>query len=71
MISKRAAAHELAQQKLAAHTATIRTLINRYNIAPEKVDYNAEMSELRRNNPKDLKLLKIAESEAYIQAREK
>ncbi len=64
-MSKRAAAHELAQKKTEAYIKIIAEIIDRLNKDPFGVDYSAELEVLHKAAPKDRGLILVAEREAF------
>jgi len=69
MTGKRAFQYELQAKKVDDYTHKIKTLINRVNIDPFAVDYSEEIERLYKSAPKDRGIIRLAEQEAYIQAK--
>lgn len=69
--SKRAAAHELAQTKVASYKNIIREIVVRLQKNPLGTDYSGELEGLHKAAPKDRALILQAEREVYAEMRKK
>jgi len=65
MNAKKAAAHELQQQKIEAYTQIIKGMIGQATAYPLSYDYGEELETLIRKNPADRAAILAAEKEAY------